>query len=104
MSYRGRARRRVDPRTGRLTQLLGPVPRALRHAKLDNLSLVPGSILLTQPNYQAIANRLPRGQVLIVLPTHGRPARRASEGVVSLLRSKGKQVVVLAAENVWATG
>jgi hypothetical protein len=43
-------------------------PRAVRHAKLDNLALVPASLLLYKDPYQQLANDLPTGNILIILP------------------------------------
>ena len=40
-------------------------PRAVRKARLDNVALVPASLLLRKGKYQRIANNLPRGGVLI---------------------------------------
>jgi hypothetical protein len=95
VTYHGQARRTLDPRTGRLTRVLGPVPRVVRAARLDNLVLVPASMLLARTNYQAIATSLPRGQVLIVLPSEDRRVRETCNSVVSLLRAKGKKVITL---------
>ena len=45
-------------------------PRALRHpqVKLDHLTLVPASLLARKADYEALANNLPQGEVLLVLP------------------------------------
>jgi hypothetical protein len=43
--------------------------------KLDNLTLVPASLLPRKADYEAIANDLPRGEVLLVLPPAGSPER-----------------------------
>jgi hypothetical protein len=48
----------------RLTQ----PPRRLRRARLENLALIPGNLLPFKEQYHQIANRLPHGEVLIVLP------------------------------------
>jgi hypothetical protein len=45
-----------------------PPPQALRKAKLDNLVLVPASLLPLKGRYQAIANQEVAGTTLIVLP------------------------------------
>jgi hypothetical protein len=68
-------------------------PRVLRTAKLDNLVLIPGSQLPQKTTYQQLANRLPRGQVLIVLPRSEGAPRIALEKVARQLRSRGHQVV-----------
>ena len=48
-------------------------PAALRRAKLDNVALVPGNLLPLKAKYQEIANRLPEGELLIVVPSPDRP-------------------------------
>src|SRR5205823_3714796 len=62
MSVHGRQLRQADPKTGRLFRVIGPLPKltsppkALRRAKLDNLTLVPGHLLPFKAQYQRIAN------------------------------------------------
>ena len=41
-------------------------PRVLRKAQLDNLALVPASLLPFKEQYQQIANELPHGVSLII--------------------------------------
>jgi hypothetical protein len=94
-------RRAVDPRTGRLYRVVGPPrrfdapPEQLRHATLDNLALVPASMLPYRKEYQAIANHQPPGTTLIVLPSSGGRQRAALEGVASGLRAKGRRVATV---------
>jgi len=40
-------------------------PRAVRRARLDNIALVPASLLPQKGKYQKIANNLPKGGILI---------------------------------------
>jgi hypothetical protein len=40
-------------------------PRAVRRARLDNIALVPASLLPRKDKYQTIANNLPKGGILI---------------------------------------
>jgi hypothetical protein len=40
-------------------------PKALKRARLDNVALVPASLLPHKGKYQKIANNLPKGGVLI---------------------------------------
>jgi len=40
-------------------------PRAVPFSRLDNIALVPASLLLSKGKYQTIANNLPKGGVLI---------------------------------------
>jgi spermidine synthase len=44
---------------------IGEPPKAIRRAKLDNIALVPASLLFRKEKYRTIANNLPRGGVLI---------------------------------------
>src|ERR1700674_5174119 len=105
MSDRGRQLRQADPKTGRLFRVIGPLPkltsppRALRRARLDNLTLVPGHLLPFKAQYQRIANALPAGEVLVILPSGGRPVRNAVKTVVDLVRAKGQHVTTLSAEH-----
>jgi hypothetical protein len=95
MSYRGKQLRPRDPKTGRLYRVIAPVPkltyppRALRKATLDNLTLIPGNLLPFKAQYQRIANALPAGEVLIILPSGDRPVRKTVQTVVDLVRAKG---------------
>ncbi len=72
-------------------------PRALRHATKDNLALVPGSLLPQKVIYQHIANALPRGAVLIVLPAASLVQKQAMLDVARQLGKQGLQVSVLPA-------
>lgn len=82
-------------RTSRFT---GP-PRGLtrRGVKLDNIALVPASLLPFKPEWQAIANELPDGETLIVLPAQAKQ-QRIARAVASQLREKGKHVRVMDVE------
>jgi hypothetical protein len=70
-------------------------PRAVRHATKDNLALVPGSLLPHKVVYQHIANALPRGAVLIVLPADSPIQKQAMLTVAKQLGKQGLQVSVL---------
>jgi hypothetical protein len=70
--------------------------QALRQSnvKLDNVALVPGNLLPFKNEYQQIANGLPKGEILIVLPQElGK--RRAFEKTAALLKQKGKRIVTI---------
>ena len=102
-SYRGHARRQRDPKTGRLARSLGPVRRLSPAPKdltgngvhFDNLALVPASLLPLKAKYQEAANRLPRGQVLIVLPRRGTISREATEKIATHLQRQGRRVTTI---------
>jgi hypothetical protein len=93
--------RSTDPRTGRLyrivrpPQQLGSPPPALRKARLDNLALLPASLLPFKAKYQAIANQQPEGTTLVVLPAGDSLPRRTLEQVAARLRAKGQPVRIL---------
>ena len=74
-----------------------PPPRALRGAKLDNVALVPASLLPYKAEYQAIANQQPPGSTLIVLPASETRQRQTLEQVASGLRAKGRHVATVQA-------
>jgi hypothetical protein len=75
-------------------------PRPLRRAgvKLDNLALVPASLLPFKAEWQTLANQLPAGAVLVVLPAEGGSPRRILETVTTPLEAKGHRVTTLSAE------
>ena len=74
---------------------LSPPPRALRRAKLDNLALLPASLLPFRNEYQAIANRQPPGTTLVVLPESDSRPRRTLQLVATRLRDKGQSVRII---------
>jgi hypothetical protein len=90
--------RSTDPRTGRLyrivrpRQQLGSPPHALRKATLDNLALLPASLLPFKAEYQAIANQQAPGTILVVLPTNDSLPRRTLERVVTRMQARGQSV------------
>jgi hypothetical protein len=101
MRQRAHQRRSTDPRTGRLyriarsPQQLGSPPPALRKAKLDNVVLVPASLLPFKAQYQAIANQQAPGTTLVVLPAADSLPRRTLEMTASRMRAKGQPVWIL---------
>jgi hypothetical protein len=40
-------------------------PQALRKAKLDNIAIVPASLLPFKETWQKIANKMPKGSILL---------------------------------------
>ena len=81
-------------------------PRALRRpqVKLDNLTLVPASLLPRKADYEAIADQLPRGEVLLVLPPPGSPERTTMQRLAQLFRARGRHVTVLTEERLVSLG
>jgi hypothetical protein len=107
-------RRAVDPKTGRLYHVLGPVltparssaslaaprsfgapPPALHKAHLDNLAIVPASRLPNKAEWQVLANTLPAGSTLIVLPHKSGAARAALERISRSLAVHGSRVTTI---------
>ena len=73
-------------------------PRRIRKAKLDNLALVPASLLPFKEQWQEVANSKAGEHVLIVLPKVEKRPRRVLERVAAQLREKGHQVTTISAE------
>jgi hypothetical protein len=72
--------------------------------QLDNLTLVPASLLPRKADYEAIADQLPSGEVLLVLPPADSPERQTMQRVAQLFRAKGRHVTVLTEERLVAIG
>jgi hypothetical protein len=73
-------------------------PSVLHRARLGNLALVPASLLPFKARWQAMANQLPEGSMLVILPRSTGIARQSAETVVSYLMAEGRAVTVMAAE------
>ena len=69
-------------------------PRRVRKAQFDNVAIVPASLLPYKQQYQAIANGLRPGQMLIILPKSNSPQRRALESAAAILKANGHAVAV----------
>jgi hypothetical protein len=99
MTRRGRPLRPRDAKTGRLYRILDPVrrfgcpPKAFRTSRQENLTLVPASLLPFKDQWLALANALPAGDMLVVLPSIRQSSRQTCERVVALLRSEGRRVI-----------
>lgn len=102
MNYRTRQHRPKDPKTGRFFRvvkppILTPPPPNLCRATLDNIALVPASLLPFKTMYQAIANELPAGEVLIVLPASAETKRKLHK-VADLCRARGQHVTIISSD------
>jgi hypothetical protein len=86
--------RPMDPKTGRLYRVVSSPPPALRKARLDNLALLPASLLPFKAEYQAIANQQAPGTILVVLPANDSLPRRTLERLVMDMQAKGQRVRV----------
>ena len=73
-------------------------PRTLRrNVKLENVALVPGNLLPYKNQYQEIANALPKGGILIVLPQE-LSSRRVFEKTAEQLKNQGRRIATISAE------
>jgi hypothetical protein len=74
-------------------------PHALRRpgVRLDNVAVVPASLLPFKHEWQAVANGLPHGSVLPCSTTSARQ-KKILERVSTHLKSKGRRVTTLPAK------
>ncbi len=81
-------------------------PRALRRpqVQLDNITLVPAHLLPRKAEYQALANELPKGDILLILPPPESRERPTMERVAQLFRARGRHVTVLTEERLAPIG
>ena len=75
-------------------------PRSLRRrtVKLDNIVLVPASLLPFKKQWQALANNLPDGSVLLCSRMTNPRQRNLVARIATQLKSRGHLVTTLAAE------
>jgi hypothetical protein len=66
--------------------------------------LVPASLLPRKADDEAIADQLPRGEVLLVLPSADLPERTTLQRLAQLFRAKGRHVTVLTEERLQPSG
>lgn len=74
---------------------IGKPPRAIRKAKLDNIALVPASLLFRKGKYQTIANNLPKGGILICQTGQKQRITTILEHVAQFFRQHGHFVKTL---------
>jgi hypothetical protein len=70
-------------------------PATLRKARLDNIALVPASLLFQKGKYQTIANNLPGQGVLICRTEKTERITYVLERVATFFRNKGHFVKTL---------
>ena len=73
-------------------------PARLKKARLDNIALVPASLLPLKATYQPIANHLPTGSVLCVPGTQRQQKILAM--VTQFFREHGHQVITLPIDRI----
>jgi hypothetical protein len=69
-----------------------------RHHETQNPALLPGRLLAQRALWQPLANSLPVGAVLVVLPLADSPQRRALLLTAVLLKAAGHQVTTIPVE------
>jgi len=76
-------------------------PRTLRRPgiRLDNVALVPASLLPNKKQWQQIANGLSKDGVLIILPSGETPPRKTLQTVGALLTAHGHRVTTIPAQS-----
>lgn len=70
-------------------------PKAISNAKLDNIALVPASLLFQKGRYQTIANNLPGKGVLICKMDKKERIITVLEAVAQFFRQNGHTVKTL---------
>jgi hypothetical protein len=75
-------------------QIVAP-PKAVRHARLDNIALVPASLLFQKGKYQTIANNLPGRGVLICRIEKKERISHILDSVAVFFRQRGHFVKTL---------
>ncbi len=70
-------------------------PQVVRKAQLDNIALVPASLLSHKEKYKTITSNLPKGGVLICETEQKPQISRILSQVAAFLREKGHVVRIL---------
>lgn len=73
-------------------------PEALQKARLDNIALVPASLLSQKATYQHEANKLPTGSVLCVPGTPRQ--QQIIERIRQFIKPHGRRVYTLPYERI----
>ncbi len=77
-------------------------PKRLQKARMDNIAIVPASLLFQSDKVKAAANRLPTGSVLLCTPTLPKQ-RKVLETVANFFRGYGHQVTTLSSSQFLAS-
>ena len=75
-------------------------PQALLKARMDNIAIVPASLLGVKTLWQTTANTLPQGGVLLCHSQQNMRQRRLLERVGETFRQQGHAVMNLSIEQV----
>ena len=76
-------------------------PARLKKARLDNIALVPASLLPLKGTYQPLANTLPTGSVLCVPGTQKQRTIMAT--ITQFFKDHGHTVITMPLENITRT-
>ena len=77
---------------------LSEPPQALKKARLDNIALVPASLLFQKDAYLPLANNLPMGSVLCIPQTQRQ--KTILSHVATYFKERGHQVLTLPIERI----
>jgi len=75
-------------------------PRAIRRANLDNIAIVPASMLTSQKTLQEKVRRLPRRQVFLCHSKDNAKQKRILERVKAVFQRLGYAVTLLSVDGV----
>jgi hypothetical protein len=81
-----------------------PLPGTLQQTRFDTLVLVPASLLSFKAAWQQLANELPVGSTLIVLPSSGSLQSEAVEKIAASFEALGWAVTTLPASEIAKLG
>ncbi len=70
-------------------------PKAVRQARLDNIALVPASLLANKRKYQTITHNLPNGGVLLCATPNQKRISQILSHVALFFKEKGHIVRIL---------
>src|SRR5438067_13439921 len=76
-------------------------PASLKKARLDNIVLVPASLLPLKETYMSLANTYPTGSVLCIQSTQHQQKIMAK--VTSFFRDHGRSVITMPIEKITST-
>lgn len=69
-------------------------------ARSDNIAVVPASLLYMKSKWQKVANELPDGHALFVVPRHDSPLRRSMVQVAAHWHGRGRHAAAIDADQV----
>jgi hypothetical protein len=75
-------------------------PQLLLKAKLDNIAIVPASMLPFKEVWQKLANNLPQGAVFLCHAKENKKQSKIIEKVGEIFRAKGISVTNLSMDNL----